>query len=711
MKTKLLFLNALLITTTMAQDPMEINLPTSIINSDYIEGKKLQGSKNIIIIDQKNIQGKGYSSVSEILNDVPSITVGQSGWGEIDIRGQGADQAAKNIQVMIDGAPITTLVNHPFQTNYNTIPVDQIERIEIIPGGGAVLYGNGASGGVINISTNLKKLDKPKTGFGYEYSDTNKKRYFVNAGSKINDNFSFQLNYSKDDEDLYFTDTYRSSEYFSGGFNYKLTNNQSLSLKYSKFLENGQFIKNVSKSNLEKYGKDYKPSYKTTTIGIDKNGERIRVKERGYLSSNRENEILNGSYIYQINDKTKFIFDMFKDNGYFTNNNDGNKKMTQDTIGTKSKLDFSYGKANNLLIGIDYYTQKANLTYPDFIRQKDANGKTMYNKYEKIMYRERELSFDYEREVKALYFLNKIAFNNLEFTQGVRHDITTWNFEKNAHDGKGKDTRENKNNAYELSVAWLYRDTGRVYTRYERGFTGPDGVQISDRVYNSQGNREYIKTNAQDEIFDMYEIGLRDYIWGSTFNLTAFYTETNNQLNRLYIKNPKGQREYRTLNLLKTYRYGIETSLSQEIGKFTFEESYAWLKGKTDYNSTGERFLDEGNKIDWEDSGLKKVPEHNVVLSAKYNFTNYLKGGITYKYTGGYNNYLKQADREEDSLVKSNSITNLSLTYEKDTLGLTIYGGINNIFNENYYSYVSDGFSTVIPAQGRSLYTGFKYNF
>ena len=36
---------------------------------------------------------------------------------------------------------------------------------------------------------------------------------------------------------------------------------------------------------------------------------------------------------------------------------------------------------------------------------------------------------------------------------------------------------------------------------------------------------------------------------------------------------------------------------------------------------------------------------------------------------------------------------------------------IHNLFNENYYSYVSDGFSTVIPAQGRSLYTGFKYNF
>ncbi|SQC98457.1 Enterobactin outer-membrane receptor [Fusobacterium necrophorum subsp. necrophorum] len=95
------------------------------------------------------------------MQDIPNIHVGTTGWGEIDIRGQGEGNAAKNLQVLIDGAPITTLVNHPLQTNYDVVPVENIERIEIIPGGGSIIYGSGTAGGVINITTNLSRLHRP----------------------------------------------------------------------------------------------------------------------------------------------------------------------------------------------------------------------------------------------------------------------------------------------------------------------------------------------------------------------------------------------------------------------------------------------------------------------------------------------------------------------------------------------------------------------
>ena len=686
-----------------------IKLSTSIINSDYLEGEKLQGSKSIIVIDKKEIEGKGYTSVSEVLDKVPSITVGKTGWGEIDIRGQGADQANKNLQVMIDGAPITTLINHPFQTNYNVVPIDQIERIEIIPGGGSVLYGNGASGGVINISTNLKKLDKPNTGFGYEYFNNNKKRYHLNIGNKIFDNLSFQLNYSQGDENLYFVDTYFKSKYFSSGFNYILNDDHTFSFKYSSLKEDGQFIKNVTKENILKYGKKYKPNFTNTTVGIDENGDRIQIRKRRYLTSDRESQVYNGSYIYKKDNNFKIIFDLFSEDGYFTNNSEEDKKMTQNTNGIKTKVDYTYNSLGSILLGIDYYKQKAKLTYPDFIRKKDKNGRYIKNKFGRYVYTSRELRFDYERDVNAIYFLNKFNFDNFEFTQGIRQDITKWSFSKNAADGDGKDDRKTTNYAYELSSAWLYRDSGRVYARYERGFTGPDGLQISDRIYNSKGERVYRKTKAEDEIFNIYEIGVRDKIFNSVFNFTTFYTSTNNQLNRLSVKNDKNQLEYRTLNLLATERYGIEMSLLQTFGKFTFEEGYSWLNGKTKYNSKGKKFIEDKNKIDWEDSGLKKVPEHNLIFKMGYQITNSLYTDITYKYSGGYNNYFKASERESDTLVKSNSIVDLSVSYSLIDYGLSLYGGINNLFNENYYSYVGDSFSTVIPANGRVFYSGFKY--
>lgn len=76
--------------------------------------------------------------------------------GEILILEDKGRKFCKNLQILVDGAPITTLVNHPLQTNYNIVPIENIERIEVIPGGGSIIYGSGTAGGVINITTNLK---------------------------------------------------------------------------------------------------------------------------------------------------------------------------------------------------------------------------------------------------------------------------------------------------------------------------------------------------------------------------------------------------------------------------------------------------------------------------------------------------------------------------------------------------------------------------
>ena len=487
---KTLFLCFLGGAALFAQD---VKLGKSIISPDYIEVEKLKSTKNVIVVEKHDIEQKGYTSVSQVLNDVPGITVGTSNWGEIDIRGQGSDQAAKNIQVMVDGAPVTTLVNHPHSTNYDIVPVEQIEKIEVIPGGGSVLYGNGTSGGVINITTNLKSLDKPTNKLGYEFTIDKEKKYYVNTGTKINDKLTVQLNYSKSEKDWYFVDTYSNTQYFSGGFNYKISDRQNLNFKYSRFEEEGQFIKNITKSNLEKYGKDYRPAYSTITTGIDENGLKKTISKRKYLSSDREEDNFKLSYAFQMTDDILLSVDGFSSDGYFTNNQyDDNQKMNQETLGSKAKLNINYGEKSSILFGADYFTQKADLKYKDYTLRKDENGN--YIKYQgKFTYNEIERKFQYERLVKALYFMNIYKLGDFEFTQGMRYDITDWSFDKDAADGKGSDTRVSRNKNYEVSAGYNYRDTGKIYARYERGFTGPDGLQISDRVLDSEGNKIYKK--------------------------------------------------------------------------------------------------------------------------------------------------------------------------------------------------------------------------
>lgn len=64
--------------------------------------------------------------------------------------------------VMINGTPIN------WRTNYNleNIPTSTVERVEVVRGGGAVLYGSQATGGVINIITKKTLPNEVKVGLG-----------------------------------------------------------------------------------------------------------------------------------------------------------------------------------------------------------------------------------------------------------------------------------------------------------------------------------------------------------------------------------------------------------------------------------------------------------------------------------------------------------------------------------------------------------------
>lgn len=68
----------------------------------------------------------------------------------------------KGTLVLVDGIPI----NQGGRYNLEDIPVESVDRVEVVRGGGAVLYGSEANGGVINIITKEKRDNMVKSGFG-----------------------------------------------------------------------------------------------------------------------------------------------------------------------------------------------------------------------------------------------------------------------------------------------------------------------------------------------------------------------------------------------------------------------------------------------------------------------------------------------------------------------------------------------------------------
>ncbi|MBE0597339.1 MAG: TonB-dependent receptor [Desulfuromonadales bacterium] len=109
---------------------------------------------SVTVIGADEIAGSTAQTVPELLKGIAGIDVADfTGTGRttrVDIRGFG-ETAGANTLVLVDGRRI----NSPdlSGTDWTSIPLNRIERIEIVRGGGSVLYGNNATGGVINILT------------------------------------------------------------------------------------------------------------------------------------------------------------------------------------------------------------------------------------------------------------------------------------------------------------------------------------------------------------------------------------------------------------------------------------------------------------------------------------------------------------------------------------------------------------------------------
>jgi len=153
------FLVAVLVFGVTAQAQAE-DLGTIEVTSGRYESSSDTSSKPVTIIDRKTIEASHVENVVDLLRGEVNIVVrdstGTGAKSQVDLGGFGESSSA-NLVVLIDGRR----VNSPDLSgvDWTQVPVDQIERIEIVHGGSSVLYGDGAVGGVINIITRI-----PETG-------------------------------------------------------------------------------------------------------------------------------------------------------------------------------------------------------------------------------------------------------------------------------------------------------------------------------------------------------------------------------------------------------------------------------------------------------------------------------------------------------------------------------------------------------------------
>ena len=142
----------------------------------------------VTIISEERIRASTAATVPELLMQFPGMHIRDNSGSpnqQVDMRGFGIT-GDQNTLVLLDGQRISE--NEQTTVNWAAIPLSAIERIEIMRGSGAVLYGGGATGGTINIITKAPHKNRKSAFLGAGFGGYNTGDYragFNLAGERL----------------------------------------------------------------------------------------------------------------------------------------------------------------------------------------------------------------------------------------------------------------------------------------------------------------------------------------------------------------------------------------------------------------------------------------------------------------------------------------------------------------------------------------------
>lgn len=721
-----------------------IKLEKSNINAVGIDKPIVRENKNVHIITQEKIREKKYRNVEEVLRDAPGITVQSTAFGPvIDMRGSG-NRALSRVKVMVDGVSINPNEEAMASVPINSIPVEAIRKIEIIPGGGSTLYGSGSMGGVISISTNsnatknnyfldLNYGSYDNRSIGFAGGQNLNKKLYINYGFSYTNSEAYRIGESKDEKSII------------GGFDYKLSPQDRIRFQV-------RASKNIHDGTTELYKSD------------------LAFNRRG-MGLNLDTEIKNNSqmldYEHRFNDKFTFLATLYKQEeerklntesiddvfihiyglgataleyNFYNVHSHMFATFNETKKGAKLRGKYDYAKGE-LVIGYDYL--KANMK-----RDSDVSSdvlKTYVDQYGTISPLNRDssavtnkININMTKEIHGIYAFNKFnVTDKFNITTGLRGEFT--NFQGIRKNGPNKvpgiTSKENiiktdrsmENYSGEVGALYKYSDLGNIYVRYERSFVSPFPSQLTDKVPDTDlvrknqagtaiGKEEekkikkpvaniasiYEDNNLKAETVDTFELGIRDYIFGTFLSASAFMTDTKDEIVLLEsgVTNPAIKR-WQYKNIGKTRRMGFEIGAEQKFGNLSLSQSFTYVDAKVKEGNTKAN-IKSGDRV-------PLTPKTKFTLGIKYDFTERFSLGLTYVYTG--EKEIKEMTAKDESIkyrVPSYGIIDAVATYKTDAYS-TFRVGAKNLTGKKYN--LRESTYQALPAAERSFYMGFTAKF
>ena len=641
-------------------DTFNVKLEESVVTATGFDDVQSNQIKNTTIVTAQDIHNKGYNTIEEILKRTPGVNFVNNGFGYIvDVRGQGVQGAAKNVKVLVDGSPLNILDMSHAILPLNSISVEDIEKIEIINGGGTVLYGGGTAGGVINVITKKTQEEPVKNKVYYQNSSFDTNKLGFGTSIKFADNFLLDLAYENVNGNGYRRGDKRDGENLRGGFTYNIADNQTLRFKAARYKEESKESDGITKTQLNNDRKQAGTTLTESNLDRTEYSLNYEIKPTDNLTFS----------LLGYNQKTIRDYDQEAPAGRMTHKTDGQFKDRKTGVDLKGKYNYGSG---NVIFGYEYIKNSSN---------RSSYG-AMYMRNRRL-FPTSTVDIDLQKNTHSAFIQGRHSFTDkLEGTLGYRYEHADYDIHRT--DGRNvinKNTKKS-NNAYETGLNFKYSDTGNVYAKYERGYRSPSPTEMVDKSIT----RGYVLNNLKSEKYDTYEIGIKDMIGPSFVSLTGFYTNKNDEI---LIDMPSGHGlNWTYKNLQKTERKGVELFAEQYFGTFRVNESVSYVDAKISKGA------DKNKKIPY-------VSKTKATLGANYEVLTGLN------LTADLNYFSNSVDGNYEK-IKGYSTTDLGLKYKHQS-GFGINAGVKNVFGKKYYRYKNG--DSYIPEAERTYYVGVSYNF
>jgi iron complex outermembrane receptor protein len=274
----ILIANTVLADPTEGQDVNKIFLEPIKVKAAKIETTDTKATYASEIYTYEDILKSGATTIYDFLGQNTSLTVVPSSGNQlnqiIEMRGFGLNQGYRSLVITVDGRRLNNIDLSP--QNLSSVPLGNIERIEITKGSGSVIYGDSAMAGTIQIYTrNATQTNITGTVGNYGRYTTS-----INTGASLN---KFEISAFADTyEQAGFSDKDPSGKriegsryYYKAKLKYKPTNTKKFFIE----LENaGSDIRYQNAMTLGVF--DQNPGANTNTSDTPTNYQEALTKSR-----------------------------------------------------------------------------------------------------------------------------------------------------------------------------------------------------------------------------------------------------------------------------------------------------------------------------------------------------------------------------------------------------------------------------------------------